>query len=90
MRNFKTERDLYEHLKPALVTRTKEFRRLGFFYIKKEDIWNYLKESKWEKANNLLMYEIVSDILNVDYVAIDTYLKNKLRDNETNPIIEGM
>ena len=52
--------------------------RSGYQYIKIEDIWNYLKEVKWKKAKDLSLYEMVSDVLNVDDLLIDDYLKQKL------------
>lgn len=75
---FKSLEELYERLKPALETKKMEMHRNGFNYIKKEDIWNYLKEVKWKNANNLTLYEMVSDVLNTDNDIIDDYLKQKL------------
>ena len=75
---FNSLEELYNRLKPALVTKQREKIRNGYNYIKIEDIWNYLKEIKWKKANNLALYEMVSDVLNIDDVVIDGYLKQKL------------
>ena len=36
--------ELYERLKPALISKKEEMKRLGYPYIKEEDIWNYLKD----------------------------------------------
>ena len=44
---FDTLEDLYKRVKPALKTKKEEMKRLGYIYIKEEDIWNYLKEIKW-------------------------------------------
>ncbi len=76
MNNFTSEQQLFEHLRPALIARYKEFKRIGFD-IKPIVIWNYLKKSKWESAENLLMYEIVSDILNVDCYKVDDFRKKE-------------
>ena len=75
---FNSLEELYNRLKPALNTKQREMVRKGYNYIKIEDIWNYLKEIKWKKANNLSLYEMVSDVLNVDDIVIDGYLKQKL------------
>ena len=40
---FRNLKELYERLKPALRTKTNELKRIGFNYIKEEDIWNCLK-----------------------------------------------
>lgn len=78
MDEFNSLEELYARLKPALHTKKEEMRRAGYEYIKSEDIWNYLKESVWKKANNLSLHQMVSDILNTDSELIDAYLKEKL------------
>ncbi len=75
---FNSLEELYNRLKPALITKRNEMKRNGYKYIKVEDIWNYLKEVKWKKAKDLSLYEMVSDVLNVDDLLIDDYLKQKL------------
>ena len=40
---FTTLEQLYERLKPALRTKMREMRSLGYVYIREEDIWNYLR-----------------------------------------------
>ena len=75
---FNSLEELYNRLKPALITKKNEMNRSGYQYIKIEDIWNYLKEVKWKKAKDLSLYEMVSDVLNVDDLLIDNYLKQKL------------
>jgi len=75
---FSSLEELYNHIKPALNTKRNEMRRCGYDYIKIEDIWNYFKEVKWKKANDLSISEMVSDILNTSDMQIDLYLKQKL------------
>lgn len=75
---FKTQRDLYNHVLPALRTKKNSMTRRGYSYIKEEDIWNYLKETKWIKGKNLSIYDLVNDILNCDDAYIDLYMKQKL------------
>jgi hypothetical protein len=75
---FKTLQELYNRVKPALITKCNEMRRLGFTYIQEEDIWNFLKENKWINARNLGLSEMVDDILNTDNKQIDKYVKDKL------------
>lgn len=75
---FNSLEELYERLKPALVTKAEEMKRAGYDYIKPEDVWNYLKESKWKSANNLALHEMVDDILNSEEILIDNYLREKL------------
>ena len=53
-----------------------------YSYIKKEDIWNYLRTNKWCKDINLCISEMVNDIINVEERLIDKYLKDKLNKEE--------
>ena len=62
--------------------------RSGFVYIKEEDIWNYLKEIKWKKANNLSLYDMVNDVLNTENSLIESYIKNRLKSRKTKPNLE--
>lgn len=75
---FSSLEELYRRIKPALHTKKEEMKRSGYPYIKEEDIWNYLKEVKWVRSNNLSLYQMVSDVLNVENSRIDKYLKEKL------------
>ncbi len=79
---FGSLEELYKRLKPALKTKTEEMRRDGFDYIKEEDVWNYLKEVKWKTSRNLNLYQMVSDVLNIDNILIDSYLKDKLNSKD--------
>lgn len=87
---FNNVKELYERLKPALNTKVTELKRNDLDYIKVEDIWNYLKESKWVSANNLLLYQMVDDILNLDNNEIDEYVKEQIRKKVIKPNLENM
>ena len=87
---FNSVKELYERLKPALTTKVTELKRNDLDYIKIEDIWNYLKDSKWSKANNLLLYHMVDDILNLDNNEIDEYVKGEIRKKVIQPNLENM
>ena len=87
---FNSVKELYERLKPALTTKVTELKRNDLDYIKIEDIWNYLKDSKWSKANNLLLYQMVDDILNLDKNEIDEYVKGEIRKKVIHPNLENM
>ncbi len=76
--NFGSLEELYERIKPALVTKRREMLRNGYVYIKEEDIWNFLKEIKWRSSKSLALHEMVSDVLNCENDLIDNYLKTKL------------
>lgn len=76
--NFNSLEELYNRLKPALLTKKEEMNRTLYPYVKEEDIWNYLKEIKWKRSFGLTLSEMVDDILNCDDAIIDNYLKTKL------------
>jgi hypothetical protein len=75
---FSSLEELYRRIRPALHTKCEEMKRSGFPYVKEEDIWNYLKEVKWINSKNLSLYQMVSDVLNVENALIDRYLREKL------------
>lgn len=87
---FSNIKELYDRLKPALKSKVEELKRNDLDYIKSEDIWNYLKITKWSKANNLLLYQMVDDILNLDNSEIDEYVKNNIRKKIVRPNLEEM
>ena len=87
---FNSVKELYERLIPALNTKLVELKRNDLDYIKIEDIWNYLKEFKWSKANNLLLYQMVDDILNLDNNEIDEYVKEEIRKKVIKPNLDKM
>lgn len=87
---FNNIKELYVRLKPALSTKVRELRRNDLDYIKEEDIWNYLKVTKWVSANNLLLYQMVDDILNLNNNDIDNYVKEEIRKKVVKPNLEDM
>lgn len=70
---FNNAKKLYDLLLPALETKEIQLRRNDYFGLSKEDIWEYLKETKWKNANNLRIYQMVCDILYVDNDALNSY-----------------
>ena len=74
---FSSLKDLYLRVDPALKAKKTELDRIGLSYISKNDVWEYLVENKWKKANGLMLSDIVDDILNTDNNLIDKYFKEK-------------
>lgn len=81
---FSDIKQLYERVEPALKSKLSELNRLGFDYLTKEDIWNYLQESKWKNSNDLMLGDMINDILSTNVDEINQYFinisKNQLRD----------
>lgn len=61
---FKNLQDLYKRIRPAIHSKIKEMQISGYYFIKEEDIFNYLKETKWMNETNITLNDLVSDILN--------------------------
>lgn len=74
---FESLKELYERLLPALKNKRRELNLLGYNYIEEKDIWNYLKNKKWTNSHNLKLYQMVDDIINLDYLVIADYYKEK-------------
>ena len=86
---FKSVKELYERLTPALITKEFELKRCGYSYIKKEDIWNYLSGCKWNESRNLLLFEMVDDILSVDNILLKNYVEDKFNNIRVEPKFES-
>ena len=76
---FKSVEDLYKRVLPALRSKVKELIREKTTYVKEEDIWNFLVESKWKNSIGLELSDIVDDILNVNNDKLKSYVKSKIR-----------
>ena len=87
---FSDVKELYERLMPALNAKVSELKRHDLDYIKAEDIWNYLKENKWTKAQDLSLYQMVDDIMNLENYVIDDYVKEQIRSKVIKPNLEDM
>lgn len=75
---FKSLDELYNRVLPALYSKIKELRRLGFKYVNEKDIWNYLVVTSWKNKNNLQLHELINDILYADNYRINDYVMEKM------------
>ena len=73
---FKTVKELYDRVLPALYSKVKELRRMHLNLAEEKDIWNYLVENSWKKKKDLELHELISDIINADNYAIHDYVMN--------------
>ena len=74
---IKNQTDLFKRVKPALISKENELKRIKKGYIKSGDVWNYLIKHKWKQTTNLSLYDMVDDILNIDNDLLDKYIKSK-------------
>ena len=77
---FNSVEELYKRVRPALTSKVREFIREKIEFVKEEDIWNYLIETKWKNGKGLELYNLVDDILNTNNKEIEKYVVNKMRD----------
>ena len=75
---FRTKEELYNRVLPALYSKIKEIRKLGFKFITEKDVWNYLVETEWKTRVNLELYDLINDILYVDNYRLNDYVNQKL------------
>lgn len=76
---FKSLKELYERVKPALYSKLKELRRLGLKMVSETDIWNYLVENVWKSKENLELHELINDILYANNYDLNEYAINKAK-----------
>lgn len=76
---FKTLKELYDRVKPALTSKTLEIHKNGYSYIHEEDIWNYLKNYKWISSKDLDLGNIVNDIFLVDIKELTDYVNATIK-----------
>ena len=87
MHEYKSQKELYQNLIPALNVKLTLLKNNNYNNITKLDIWNYLKEKEWIQKKNLELYHIVSDIMNCDEVKLDDYFKTVLERKRRRPIL---
>ena len=80
---FKSSKELYDRVLPALYSKVKEVRNLGFKYITEKDIWNYLVNNTWKTKRNLQLHDLISDILYADNYKLNDYVMDKMKKLKT-------
>lgn len=76
---YKSQRELYLNLIPALNVKIKLLRRNNYKDITREDIWGYLSSKKWPYSVDLTLADMVNDIIHTDNLEINNY---KVRNEE--------
>ena len=79
---FKSAKELYERVLPALYSKVKELKGLGYKHIDEKDIWNYLVNNDWKDKKDLLLNDLISDILYCDNNKLNDYMAEKIKDNK--------
>ncbi len=82
MEEYKSQKELYHRLLPALKVKKRLIQHENYIYIRHEDIWDYLSSMVWRKKVGLTLYDMTSDIINVDIEKVNDYLKNKIKNED--------
>lgn len=82
---FKSLKELYERIKPALRSKKSELKKFGYMHIKEADIWNYLTQTKWRTSKELSLSEMVNDIFNSDPDSINNFVLKKVSEEKREP-----
>ena len=61
---------------PAMRVKLRLLESSGYSDISSEDIWNYLRDSKWKNGVDLTLADVVNDIIHADNKDIEIYLSN--------------
>ncbi len=75
---FKSVTELYKRVEPALYSKVKELKGLGYKYINERDIWNYLVTTNWKHKKDIQLSDLISDILYCDNNKLNEYVMNEL------------
>lgn len=85
---FKSLKELYDRITPALISKKDELRKYGFSNIMESDIWNYLTDIKWKSALELTLSEMVNDIFTVNGEDIINHVIRKVDKEDRKPNLE--
>jgi len=75
---FTSVDELYKRLMPALKAKVSELKRENIIFVDELDIWNYAMENIWKHKSDLRIYELVDDILNVDGIKLEVYVRRNI------------
>ncbi len=73
---YNSQEELYLGLLPAIHVKLKLLKKSKNIGIKEEDIWNYLKDSKWKNSVDLTLADMVCDIIRTDNDEFIQYKRN--------------
>ena len=71
---FSDVNELYERVLPVLKIKQKLFNGEDYM-IGIDNIWLFLSETKWKRGVNLTLYDIVNDIMTLDYKTLKNFYK---------------
>ncbi len=87
---FDNDYELYSLVHFALKSKLKELATNNYEYLTADDIWQYLSTTKWQKKQKLILCDVVDDILNCDNQSIDIFIKEKMKKQKEETLIEEL
>lgn len=77
MYEYKSQKELYQGLLPAIRVKLKLLKKVKpiDLEVTSNDIWNYLKDNKWKFSIDLTLADMVNDILHTDNIEFINYKK---------------
>ena len=82
LEKFSGVNELYKRVLPALQTKVSELKREKIDYIDTIDIWQYCIDNIWKNKSDLRIYELVDDILNVDILKLELFVKKNIANSK--------
>lgn len=80
MYEYKSQKELFKNLIPAMNVKLRLLKNSNYTEITREDIWNYLKITKWRNDINLTLADMVEDIIHTDNIDIVNYYKKNKKE----------
>ena len=78
---FNNATELYLRVFPALKTKKDEINLQFKSHVKEIQIWQYMRDKRWNEVVDLTLGDIINDILNTNNEDIYYYIKNNRSDN---------
>ena len=82
--DIKTKADLYRRIRPAMYVKIKEIKKNNHINVSYDELFSYLEDYVWRRRNNLTLYDIVIDILNLEVNELFAYLEVRRKNDKKN------
>ena len=70
----KTVQEWREKIEPALLSKQRDFKIIGYKDVSKEEIWQCLEEKVWKGNPKKRLYQVVEDIFHLSTATYMSYM----------------
>src|SRR5699024_8014462 len=70
----KTVQEWREKVEPALLSKQRDFKIIGYKDVSKEEIWQCLEEKVWKGNPTKRLYQVVEDIFHLSTATYMSYM----------------